>query len=156
MRYSLAILLAVGIGITTSTHVVVDQNGPGRACYMDGVVSSCAPPASVYLVVGSSAEASAREGGVGAADLAGSIARVPVARQGFRSGTRSDGFSWRLAAFYAAFFGFSGIVMPFFPAWLQAKGLDSRATGIVLAVPMFIRLISVPSLARLADRRSAP
>ena len=45
--------------------------------------------------------------------------------------------------------------MPFFPAWLQAKGLDSRATGIVLAVPMFIRLISVPSLARLADRRNA-
>ena len=45
--------------------------------------------------------------------------------------------------------------MPFFPAWLQAKGLDSRATGIVLAVPMFIRLISVPWLARLADRRSA-
>ena len=102
------------------------------------------------------ASISAREGGAGAADLAGSIARVPVARQGFRSGNRSDGFSWRLAAFYAAFFGFSGIVMPFFPAWLQAKGLDSRATGIVLAVPMFIRLISVPSLARLADRRSAP
>ena len=46
--------------------------------------------------------------------------------------------------------------MPFFPARLQAKGLDSRATDIVLAVPMFIRLISVPSLARLADRRSAP
>jgi len=60
MRYSLAILLAVGIGITTSTHVVVDQNGPGRACYMDGVVSSCTPPAPVYLGIGSSAEASAR------------------------------------------------------------------------------------------------
>jgi MFS transporter, PPP family, 3-phenylpropionic acid transporter len=90
-----------------------------------------------------------------AADPAGSIARVPVAGQGHRSGNRSDKFSWRLAAFYAAFFGFSGIVMPFFPAWLQAKGLDSRATGIVLAVPMFMRLISVPSLARLADRRSA-
>ena len=52
--------------------------------------------------------------------------------------------------------GFAEIVMPFFPAWLQAKGLNFRATGIVLAVPMFIRLISVPSLARLADRRSAP
>jgi PPP family 3-phenylpropionic acid transporter len=92
------------------------------------------------------------EGGAEAADPAGSIARVPVAR---RSDNRSDGFSWRLAAFYAAFFGFSGIIMPFFPAWLQAKGLDSGATGIVLAVPMFIRLISVPSLARLADRRNA-
>ena len=95
------------------------------------------------------------EGGARAVDPAGSIARAPVARQSFRSGNRSDGFSWRLAAFYAAFFGFSGVIMPFFPAWLQAKGLDSRATGIVLAIPMFIRLISVPSLARLADRRSA-
>ena len=95
------------------------------------------------------------EGGARAVDPAGSIARAPVARQSFRSGNRSDGFSWRLAAFYAAFFGFSGIIMPFFPAWLQAKGLDSRATGIVLAVPMFLRLISVPAVARLADRRSA-
>jgi PPP family 3-phenylpropionic acid transporter len=95
------------------------------------------------------------EGGARAVDPAGSIARAPVARQSFSSGNRSDGFSWRLAAFYAAFFGFSGVTMPFFPAWLQAKGLDSRATGIVLAVPMFIRLISVPSLARFADRRSA-
>jgi hypothetical protein len=60
MRYSLAILLAFGIGITASTHVVVDQNGPGRACYKDGVVSSCTPPAPVYLGTGSSAEASAR------------------------------------------------------------------------------------------------
>jgi MFS family permease len=87
-------------------------------------------------------------------DPTGSSAEAPAARQSSRSGNRSDGFSWRLAAFYAAFFGFSGIFMPFFPAWLQAKGLDSRATGIVLAVPMFIRLISVPSVARLADRRS--
>ena len=92
------------------------------------------------------------EGGAEAADPAGSVARVPVAP---RPDNRSDRFSWRLAAFYAAFFGFSEIIMPFFPAWLQAKGLDSRATGIVLAVPMFIRLISVPSLARLADRRNA-
>jgi PPP family 3-phenylpropionic acid transporter len=67
----------------------------------------------------------------------------------------SDGFSSRLAAFYAAMFVFAGIVMPFFPVWLQAKGLDSRATGIVLAVPMLMRLISVPWIARLADRRSA-
>ena len=95
------------------------------------------------------------EGGARAVDSAGSIARAPVAWQSFRSGNRSDGFSWRLAAFYAAFFGFSGVIMPFFPAWLQAKGLNSLATGIVLAIPMFIRLISVPSLARLADRRSA-
>jgi MFS transporter, PPP family, 3-phenylpropionic acid transporter len=67
----------------------------------------------------------------------------------------SDGFSWRLAAFYAALFVFAGIVMPFFPVWLAAKGLDSRATGVVLAVPMLMRLVSVPPIARLADRWGA-
>jgi Na+/melibiose symporter-like transporter len=67
----------------------------------------------------------------------------------------SDGFSARLAAFYAALFVFAGIVMPFFPVWLEAKGLDSRATGVVLAVPMLMRLVSVPLIARRADRRSA-
>jgi hypothetical protein len=48
MRYSLAILLAFEIGITTATHVVVSENGPGRACYKDGVISNCSPPAPVY------------------------------------------------------------------------------------------------------------
>src|SRR5437667_207710 len=67
----------------------------------------------------------------------------------------SDGFSPRLATFYAAMFVFAGIVMPFFPVWLQPKGLDSRATGIVLAAPMLMRLVSVPLVARLADRWSA-
>jgi MFS transporter, PPP family, 3-phenylpropionic acid transporter len=95
------------------------------------------------------------EGGAGAADSGSSTARVSVARPSVRSSDRPDGFSWRLAAFYAAVFWFSGIILPFFPAWLQAKGLDATATGIVLAVPMLIRLVSVPSVARLADRRSA-
>jgi PPP family 3-phenylpropionic acid transporter len=70
-------------------------------------------------------------------------------------GRRSDGFSGRLAAFYAALFVFTGIAMPFFPAWLEAKGLDSRAIGIVLAIPMLMRPVSVPLVARVADRRSA-
>src|SRR5260370_40431721 len=67
----------------------------------------------------------------------------------------ADGFSWRLATFYAAMFVFACIVMPFFPVWLQAKGLDSRATGIVLAAPMLMRLVSVPLIARLALRWTA-
>jgi hypothetical protein len=75
-------------------------------------------PAEVDYVMASGMR-SEFEGGAEAADPAGSVARVPVAP---RPDNRSDGFSWRLAAFYAAFFGFSGIIMPFFPAWLQAKG----------------------------------
>ncbi len=66
------------------------------------------------------------ERGAGAADPLGSIARAPAAPQSFKSGNRSNGFSWRIAAFYAAFFGFSGIIMPFFPAWLQAKSRSKK------------------------------
>ena len=73
--------------------------------------------------------------GAHAIDPTGPTVRTPIARQGSSPDTRPDGFSWRLAAFYAAFFAFSGISMPFFPAWLQAKELDARATGSFLRSP---------------------
>jgi MFS transporter, PPP family, 3-phenylpropionic acid transporter len=58
-----------------------------------------------------------------------------------------------MAMFYAAFFAFAGIQMPYLPAWLEAKGLDARQIGIVLAVPMLIRVVAVPFATRLIDRR---
>jgi MFS transporter, PPP family, 3-phenylpropionic acid transporter len=70
------------------------------------------------------------------------LARIP----------RADGFALRMAAFYAAFFLFGGIQMPYLPAWLQARGLDAREIGIVLAAPMLIRIVAVPLATRLIDR----
>src|SRR5579863_4577833 len=67
--------------------------------------------------------------------------------------TRIDGFALRMAMFYAAFFAFTGIQMPYLPAWLEAKGLDAREIGIVLALPMLIRVVAVPFATRLIDRR---
>lgn len=67
----------------------------------------------------------------------------------------ADGFATRLALFYAGFFVAAGFQMPFFPAWLAAKGLDSRAIGIVLAAPIVIRVLAVPAITRFADRRGA-
>jgi MFS transporter, PPP family, 3-phenylpropionic acid transporter len=69
---------------------------------------------------------------------------------------RIDGFALRMATFYAAFFAFAGIQMPYLPAWLEAKGLDAREIGIVLAAPMLIRVVAVPLATRLIDRRFAP
>jgi len=69
--------------------------------------------------------------------------------------TRIDGFALRMAMFYAAFFAFTGIQMPYLPAWLEAKGLDARQIGIVLAVPMLLRVVAVPFATRLVDRRFA-
>jgi PPP family 3-phenylpropionic acid transporter len=67
--------------------------------------------------------------------------------------SRADGFPFRMATFYAAFFLFSGIQMPYLPAWLKARGLDAGEIGIVLAIPMLIRIVTVPLAVRLIDRR---
>ena len=65
------------------------------------------------------------------------------------------GFAPRLAALYAAFFIVAGIQQPFFPVWLKAKGLDPGAIGIVLAMPMLLRILAIPVVTRQADRRDA-
>ena len=61
----------------------------------------------------------------------------------------------RLAIFYAALFVLLGIQMPFFPVWLEAKGVDAGMIGIVLAAPIVARLLAVPVFMRAADRRDA-
>ena len=61
----------------------------------------------------------------------------------------------RLAIFYAALFVLPGIQMPFFPVWLEAKGVDAGMIGVVLAAPIVARLLAVPVLMREADRRDA-
>src|SRR2546430_1067077 len=65
------------------------------------------------------------------------------------------GFALRLAVFYAALFVTLGVQLPFLPVWLAAKGLDASAIGIVLAVPMIVRVVAIPVATRAADRRDA-
>jgi MFS transporter, PPP family, 3-phenylpropionic acid transporter len=65
---------------------------------------------------------------------------------------RVDEFAFRMATFYAAFFLLGGIQMPYLPAWLEARGLDAKEIGIVLAAPMLIRIAAVPLATRLIDR----
>jgi MFS transporter, PPP family, 3-phenylpropionic acid transporter len=67
----------------------------------------------------------------------------------------SWGFIPRLATLYAALFLLSGVQMPFFPIWLQAKNVDAKAIGIILAVPMIARVLAIPLVTREADRRDA-
>ena len=67
----------------------------------------------------------------------------------------ASAFPIRLGVFYAAFFAGVGVQMPFFPLWLEAKGLDPRWIGIVLSAPVLVRLLAVPIVTREADRRDA-
>ena len=65
------------------------------------------------------------------------------------------GFAPRLAAMYAAYFIVAGIQMPFLPVWLKAKGLDPGTIGLVLAMPLMLRMLAIPWVTRQADRRDA-
>lgn len=64
-------------------------------------------------------------------------------------------FVLRLAAFYAALFLAFGVQLPFFPLWLGAKGLDAGLIGLVLSMPMVVRVVAIPLASRQADRRAA-
>src|SRR5436190_6983237 len=64
-------------------------------------------------------------------------------------------FTRGVALFYVALCVCIGIQLPFFPLWLEARGLDAGMIGIVLAAPMVVRLFAIPVLTRLADRHQA-
>ena len=70
-----------------------------------------------------------------------------------------NGISWgfvpRLSALYVGIFVLSGIQMPFFPVWLRGKDVDAGMIGIVMAVPMIVRALTTPFVARAVDRRDA-
>ncbi|MCL4768660.1 MAG: MFS transporter [Hyphomicrobiaceae bacterium] len=61
-------------------------------------------------------------------------------------------FSLRLSLFFAALFVVYGIQLPFFPVWLDWRGLSAAEIGVVTAAPLFLRLLVGPAAAFLADR----
>src|SRR4051794_39677486 len=67
----------------------------------------------------------------------------------------TDRFALKLALFYAAYFLFGGVQLPFFPLWLEARGLDARTIGLIIAVPALVRIVVTPIVTHQADRRRA-
>lgn len=65
----------------------------------------------------------------------------------------SDGFALRAALFYAVSNILIGVHLPFFPVWLQAKGLEAGQVGAILSATALLRVISVPLATGAADRR---
>lgn len=58
----------------------------------------------------------------------------------------------RVSAFYASMFLVVGIMLPFWPLWLEAQGLSAVQIGILLAVGQWVKVGSNPVIARLSDR----
>jgi PPP family 3-phenylpropionic acid transporter len=68
------------------------------------------------------------------------------------STTPARDFSLRLSLFFAALFVLYGVQLPFFPVWLDWRGLSPAEIGVVTAAPLFLRIVIGPVAAFLADR----
>lgn len=58
----------------------------------------------------------------------------------------------RLGLFYFVAFAMVGIHLPFWPVWLQSRGLGAAEIGLVLSAGVWVKVISNPAVAVLADR----
>ncbi len=61
--------------------------------------------------------------------------------------------SLRLALFYGAVFAVIGIQLPFWPLYLDAKGMGAAEIGQLLAAGYLIKIITNPLIGHLVDRR---
>lgn len=59
--------------------------------------------------------------------------------------------SYRLAAFTAAGNLIGGAHMPFFPSWMESKGLDATDIGLVIALMGILRVVTGPLISFAAD-----
>jgi PPP family 3-phenylpropionic acid transporter len=63
-------------------------------------------------------------------------------------------FELRMSLIFFTLFVPLGTHLPYFPLWLQAKGFDAAQIAVILAAPMFLRVVTTPLLTALADRAS--
>ena len=61
-------------------------------------------------------------------------------------------FAQRVWAFFAGYFVLGGILVPFFPVWLDARGLSDVEIGIIVAAPTLVRVAFTPFAGMFADR----
>ena len=61
-------------------------------------------------------------------------------------------FATRLGIYYGAIFFFIGAFMPYFPVWLEWRGMTASEISFVFALPTFVRILSTPVISFIADR----
>jgi PPP family 3-phenylpropionic acid transporter len=58
----------------------------------------------------------------------------------------------RLGVYYFAYFAYVGVMAPYFPLWLAARGCDARQIALVLAMPQVARVFAPALWGWIADR----
>lgn len=57
---------------------------------------------------------------------------------------------------YVGLFGTIGLYLPYFPVWLSGRGFSAEAIALVIALPAWLRIVTTPALAGLADSSGRP
>jgi nitrate/nitrite transporter NarK len=69
-------------------------------------------------------------------------------------------FAWRLGFLYAALFLVVGCYLPHLPVWLNWRALDADQIALLLATPLYARILFTPTISFVADligdRRTIP
>ena len=60
-------------------------------------------------------------------------------------------FAWRLGFLYAALFLVVGCYLPYLPVWLDWRSLDAGEIAVILAAPLFTRILVTPLIGFAAD-----
>lgn len=60
-------------------------------------------------------------------------------------------FAWRLGFLYAALFLVVGCYLPYFPVWLAWRSLHTDQIAVLLATPLFTRILFTPAISFAAD-----
>ena len=58
----------------------------------------------------------------------------------------------RLSAFYGGYFLVAGVLAPFWPLFLSAKGMNASQIGILLTLTVWVRVVASPAISRVAER----
>lgn len=61
----------------------------------------------------------------------------------------------RIRAFYAAYFAAMGLVLPYFPVYLDARGLDAAAIGVMTGLVALAKVIAPPWIGHRLDQHPA-
>lgn len=61
-------------------------------------------------------------------------------------------FEMRISLLFAAIFVPVGIHLPYFPLWLDHIGFSAAEIAVILATPMFLRVVTTPFITAFADR----
>ncbi len=69
-----------------------------------------------------------------------------------RADNSGNFFALRMSLVYGGVFLVIGLFIPFFPIWLDSRGLSPQDIALVLAISLFAKLVTSPLIAAFADR----